>query len=489
MFKHALLQDAAYGSLLRAKRQQIHAAVKRVLEESVPEVVEAQPELLAFHCTEAGLIREAIDYWERAGHRAAHRSANREAAGHFRKALELLKRLPENEERDGRELNLLIAFGPTLMATMASTAPEVASTYTRASELARKTGRSAELFPTLWGAHLVAAVAGDYGTADKLVAELFVIAQSLDDRDLLLQAHHAAFRGMKAAGDLASAQRHAEAVLAQYNPERHSSHALIYGAHDPGSCARMGVALMLLLRGFPDQSQRHAEQALTLARGLPHPPSLVHVLRLTGELHTIRRESIAAADLAANFLPLTVQHGSAVGKANATMLRGWARTKQGHITDGVEDVREGLRLWRQTGSKLDAPYRLGVAADALATAGHLDNAWLLLNEATGTAERLEERWFKAELHRMQGVLLLRGGSSGEDAEVCFQQALTVARAQDARLLELRAASSLARFWRDQGRCADACDLLSLIYEWFTEGFATPDLQEAKMLLDELRAKK
>ena len=489
LFKHALLQDAAYGSLLRGKRQQIHAAVRRVLEESTPEVVEAQPELLAFHCMEAGLVREAIDYWERAGHRAALRSANREAAGHFRKALDLLERLPESEERDRRELNLLVALGPTLMATMASTAPEVASTYTRASELAGRTGRSAELFPTLWGAHLVAAVAGDSATADKLVAELFAIARALDDRDLLLQAHHAAFRGTKAAGDLASAQRHAEAVLEQYDPERHSTHALIYGAHDPGSCARIGVALTMLLRGYPDQSRRHAEQALTMARGLPHPPSLAHVLRMAGDLHILRREFISAADVAADFLPLTLRHGSAVGTANGTMLRGWARTMQGHITDGVEEVREGLHLWRQTGSKLDAPFRLGVAADALAAAGHLDDAWFLLNEAIEATELFEERWFKAELHRMQGALMLRWRSEGEDAEACFQQALTVARRQDARLLELRAAGSLARLWRNRDRCADACNLLGSIHERFTEGFATPDLQEAGMLLDELRAGK
>jgi predicted ATPase len=246
---------------------------------------------------------------------------------------------------------------------------------------------------------------------------------------------------------------------------------------------------MRLLRVYPDQSQRHAEQALRLARALPHPPSLAHVLRLAGELHTMRRESNAAADLAADLLPLTVQHGSAVGMAHATMLRGWARITQRHITDGVEDVREGLRLWRLTGSKLDIPYRLGVAADALATAGHHDDAWHLLNEAIEASERFREHWFRAELHRMQGALLLCLRSDGEDAEVCFQQALTVARGQDARLLELRAASSLARLWRDQGRCADACGLLGLIYDWFTEGFATPDLQEAKTLLDELRAHK
>jgi predicted ATPase len=203
----------------------------------------------------------------------------------------------------------------------------------------------------------------------------------------------------------------------------------------------------------------------------------------------LRRESDVAANVAAELLPLTVQHGSAVGTANATVLRGWARITQSHITEGVKDVWDGLRLWRQTGSKLDAPYRLGIAADALAMAGHHDDAWRLVNEAVEESQRFREYWFRAELHRMQGALLLCLRSDEEDAEVCFQQALTVARGQGARLLELRAASSLARLWRDQGRCADACGLLGLIYEWFTEGFATPDLQEGKTLLDELRGDK
>ena len=164
------------------------------------------------------------------------------------------------------------------MATRASAAPEVAGIYARAGELARKAGRSAELFPTLWGARLVAMVAGDMTTAGKLVEELFFVARDLDDPGFLLQTHHAAFSQTKTVGDLAAAQRHAEAVLALYRPELHAEHALLYGAHDPESCARMGVALTLLLRGFPDQSRRQSEQALALARELPHLPSLAHVL-------------------------------------------------------------------------------------------------------------------------------------------------------------------------------------------------------------------
>ena len=485
-FKHVLLQDAAYMSLLRGKRQQIHAAVKRALEEGFPGVVEAQPELLAFHCMEAGLIREAIDYWERAARRAAQRYANREAAVHFRKALELLKRMPESAERDRTELNLLIAAGAVMIATVVSIDPEVVTTYARAGELARKTGRSAELFPALWGAHLVAIVGGDLRTAANLVDQLFDVARSLDDPDFLLQAHHAAFSGSKAAGKLMDAQRHAEAVLALYEPERHSSQALSYGAHEPGSCAQMGAAMMLLLRGFPDQAVRQAAQALALARRLLHPPSLAHALRLAGELHNLRREPVVIAEIAEDLLPLTVQHGSTVGTATATMLRGWARVIHGQVDEGLKDVREGLRLWRQTGSRMYVPYRLGVVADALAVARQEGEALQLLEEALQATEQIEERWFEAELHRLKGVLLAgESGESREGAEFCLQHALTVARSQDARLLELRAATSLARFWRDQDRCDQAYALLSPIYGWFTEGFTTPDLQDAKVLLDEL----
>jgi class 3 adenylate cyclase/predicted ATPase/DNA polymerase III delta prime subunit len=485
MFKHALLQDAAYGSLTRPKRQHIHSAVKTVLERSVPEVVEAQPELLAFHCSEAGLVSEAITYSERAGRRAAQRSANREAAGHFRNALQLLKQTPEGAERDDRELQLLNALGPALMATMSSSAPDVVNTYARAGELARRTGRSAQLFPTIWGAHLVAAVAGDYSSADRLTDELFAIARTVNDDGLLLQAHHASFTGLKAGGDLMAAQQQAEAVMALYNPERHGDHALIYGAHDPACCAEMGIALTLLLRGFAEQSQRHAEQARRHAESLSHPPSLAHALRLAGELHQLRREPDAASEVAAGLLPLTIEHGSAVGRANAMMLRGWARVLQGERAEGLEDVREGLHLWRRTGSRYYASYRLGVAADAFAAANEHEEALQLVEEAFGAVEGVGDSWFKAELYRLRGALLLAWRHDEAEAESCFKQAVTIASTQSARLLEIRAAVGLARLWRGLSRCDEASKILSSIYQGFTEGFATQDMRDAKSLLDEL----
>ena len=482
-FKHALLQDAAYGSVLRGRRRQIHAATKRALEDRFPEVTEAQPELLAFHCSEAELIGEAIDYWERAGRRAADQSANREATGHFRRALNLLQQTPEGAERDGRELDLVIALGPALLATRPSADPDVVRNYARASELARKTGRSAELFPSLWGAHLVAVVGGDNATADRLVDELFVIARGLDNPDFLLQAHHAAFGVRRTAGDLANAQKHSQAAVDLYCPDRHGRHALVYGAHDPGTCARMNLALLLLLRGLPDQSQAHAEQGLALARSLQHPQTLLQTIRMAADLHSLRREPSATADLAAELLQLSTKHGSAVGLANATLLGGWARIMQGEQADGLRDVQEGLRLWRQTGSKLHVPQRLACVAEFFVTAGQPQLAWSLLEEAFGAAARFSERFFASELHRLKGDLLLVCDDGRQDqARACFQQALTIAREQDARLFELRAATSLARLWRRQGHQGDARALLAPLYGWFVEGLGLPDLQDARVLL-------
>jgi predicted ATPase len=486
-FKHALLQDAAYGSVLRGRRRQIHADIRRALEDRFPEVTEAQPELLAFHCSEAGLIGEAIDYWERAGRQAADRFANREATGHFRRALKLLQQTPEGAERDGRELNLAIALGPALLATRPSADPEVARNYARAGELARKTGRSGELFPSLWGAHLVAVVAGDNATAANLVDELFALARSLDDPGFLLQAHHAAFGVRRSTGDLADAQKHAEAALDIYRPERHGRHALVYGAHDPGACACMNLALLLLLRGFPEQSQARAKQGLALARSLRHPQTLSQTLRLAADLHGLRREPGATADLAAELLQLSTQHGSAVGMANATLLGGWASIMRGEQAAGLRDVREGLRLWRQTGSKLHVPQRLACVAEFFVAAGQPQPAWALLEEGFVAAKRFGERFFESELHRLKGEVLVLCEHGQDDAIACFQRALTIAQAQEARLLELRAATSLVRLWHRQDRHSEATKLLTPLLGWFTEGLTLPDLQAAKVLLDPLAA--
>ncbi len=245
----------------------------------------------------------------------------------------------------------------------------------------------------------------------------------------------------------------------------------------------MNLALLLLLRGLPEQSQAQVEQGVALARSLQHPQTLLQTLRMAAELHGLRREPSGTASFVAELLPLSMEYGSTVGAANATLLSGWVRIARGERTDGLREVQEGLRLWRQTGSKLHVPLRLACVAEFFIAAGQPEMAWQLLEEAFVAAERFSERFFGSELHRLKGdLLLVRDDDRQDQARACFQQALTIAREQDARLLELRAATSLARLWRRQGHREDASALLAPLYGWFVEGLGLPDLQDARVLL-------
>jgi predicted ATPase len=480
VFKHALVQDAAYSTLLRAKRYELHARIAYVLERQFSDLCETQPEVLGRHYQQAGLPKQAINYWQRAGDRAAKRSAHREAGVHLRNALDLLQALPDRSAHAEQELQLLIALGPALMTTRSSTAPEIGRVYARARELARNAQRTADLFPTVWGAWLIAFSSGDLPTAHRLVDELFGMTAGSGDTSLALQAHHAAWPIFMVTGALIDAKRHIATGLALYRRELHGQHALQYGGHDPGVCGYVNDALIAATLGHPDQALRQMEEGLALARVLDHAPSLAQALWFAAELHQIRREPREVEAFATAVLPLLSDHGSAVGVANATMLRGWARLMQGDIEDGLATMREGLAAWRETGSKFHVPFRLARAADAHRAAGHIEEGLRLVGEAI---DQSDDRWFAPELHRLKGELLLKMGRQDEGEE-SLQNALTAAREQNARLLELRAATSLAKLWKGRGQNHEASDLLGGLYAWFTEGLETPDLREAKAMLEE-----
>ena len=481
LFKHALVQDVAYGTLLRARRRDLHGSIASALERQFSDVSETQPEVLARHCAQAGLAEQAINYWQRAGNRAAKRSANQEAVAHFRNAIELLETLPERAEHAEQELQLLIALGPALMTTTSSAAPEIGRVYARARELARNAQRIADLFPTVWGASLVAFTAGDLATAGRLVDELLGMASTSGDSALTLQAHHAAWPNFMATGPLVTARHHIACGLALYRRDTHGEQALQYGGHDPGVCGHVVDALIAAVMGYPDQAVRQMQEGLGLARELDHAPSLAQALWFTAELHQIRREPQKVQESVSAVLPLLARHGSAVGVANATMLRGWALVMQRHIEEGLAVMREGLAAWRATGSKFHVPYRLARAAEAHLVAGEIEDGLRLICEATVQSG---DCWFAPELHQLKGELLLEAGRRDE-VEVCLNQALKAAREQDARLLELRAAMSLGKVLQAQGRRHEAQGLLAPIYTSFTEGLDTADLQQAKALLDRL----
>ena len=482
-FKHALVQDAAYGTLLKSKRQHLHARIAQVLEKQFPETAEAQPELLAEHLTEAGLIAPAIHHWQRAGERAAGRSANVEAARHLQKGLTLLERLPEGDERDGQELRLLTALGPALMAIQGWCAPAVESLYARARVVASTLGRSADLFPTVWGWWFVAHTRADYDTTADIVNELLHLAESEGEPGLVLQAHHAAWATRMSAGDLAGARDSAEAGIRLYRRETHGQHALVYGGHDPGVCGVAHAAHLLWMLGYPEQAKVRGAEALALARDLGHKDTLAHALWLACELHLYRREVRETAETAEALRVLATEQGLLMYATLGTMLGAWALAGGGQVREALDQLRRGLVTWQDDREAI-APNTVRLAEVCIA-AGEADEGLRLVNEALAQITRSRQRLYEAELLRLRGALLLLSPAPDlSAAEVSFRMALAVAREQNARMWELRTATSLARLWDDQGRRSEARDLLAPIFGWFTEGFDTADLKDAKTLLDE-----
>jgi TOMM system kinase/cyclase fusion protein len=485
LFKHALIQDAAYQSLLRSTRQQYHQRIAQVLEAQFPEAAETQPELLAHHCTEAGLVEPAIPYWQRAGQRALQRWAYMEAIAHLRQGLALLTTLPETPARRQQELDLQVALGLALVATKGNAVPDAERAYTRARELCQKIGNTPQLFPVLRGLLLYYQARGQTQTAYRLGEQLLSLAQSQPEPAPLLLAHFMLGMVLFLRGESAAAHTHHTQALAVYNPQEHRPLALCYGP-DLGVLARSYLAWELWQLGYPDQARHHSQAALTLAHEVSHPQTLAYSLVWSAILHQHRREAPAAHEQAEAATTLATEQGFAYWLARGTVLHGWALAMQGQAEQGIAEMRQGLTADLATGAKVMQPYYLGLLAEAYGEGGHPEEGLPLLAEALAVMDSTELRYYGAELYRLKGALLLRQAvPDASQAEACFHQALDVARAQQARSLELRAAMSLARLWQQQDKHQDARDLIAPVYDWFTEGFDTADLQEAKALLKAL----
>jgi predicted ATPase/class 3 adenylate cyclase len=494
LFKHALIQDTAYQSLLKSTRQQYHQRIAQVLVEHFSETTETQPELVAHHYTEAGLTEQAIPYWQRAGQQAVERSAYAEAVSHLTAALDLLITLPETSERNRQELVVQMPLGTALRAAKGGGAPEVERLYTRARELCERVGEPSQFFRVLWGLWQVSNSRGEYQTMRALGEQLLSLAQRLHDPDLLLEAHHALWATLFFGGEPAAARPHQEQGLRLHDPQRHRAHAALYSGHDPGVCCHMLAVPCLWLLGYPDQAVASIQAALTLAQQLAHPLSLALALYWAAVLHHLRREAPLTQARAEAAMTIATDQEFPEHFARATPLRGWALATSGHGEEGIAQIQEGLDAYRRRGATLDRPYFLALLAEALAQGGQIRAALEALAEALARLPKSGVHWWEAELHRQRGELLLRraarshppqSSENEHDAEICFQHALDVARHQQATSLELRAAMSLARLWQQQGKRAEAYELLAPVYGWFTEGFDTADLQEAKALLDEL----
>jgi class 3 adenylate cyclase/predicted ATPase len=488
LFKHALVQDAAYASMLRSTRHQLHTTIAQVLEAHFPQTVEMQPELLAHHYTEAGLTQQAVVYWKRAGTQAVQQSANVEAIAHITTGLALLTQLPETLERAQDELALSVDLGVALTVTKGFAAPEVEHAYARARVLCQQLGDTPQLFPVLYGLWNFYLVRADMHTVSALAEQLWALAQRGDDAVVLMEAHNVQGQTRIMRGDLASARGHIEQVLALYDPQQHNGLALEYG-EDPGIACSVFAAWDMWLLGYPALALQQVASMRALAQGLAHPFSMAQILFFGAGAHLFLRDRTMVQTWAARLMELCREQDFMLWLAGSLILHGWALSVQGQHAEGIDQMQRGLADWRATGAEIFSPWYLGLLAEAYGHAGQSEVARSLLDEALTAVGQKGECWCEAELHRLQGELLLSLFSNHHtEAEVCFHTALDVARAQQAKSWELRAAMSQARLWQQQGRQEEARDLLAPIYGWFTEGFDTADLHDARTLLDGLASK-
>jgi predicted ATPase len=483
-FKHALVQDAAYSTLLRSRRQQLHVRIAATLEGRFPEIVAAQPALLAHHCTEAGLTEPAVTYWLAAGRQAWARSAVAEAVALLRRGLALIPALPDTDRRREIELELQIALGQALIASQSWGAREVGEAYARARELSLALNRPRALLFALWGQWVYHNCRADLERARRLAKEMRDLGETTGDVPTRVLGCDASGNTCSNLGEFTAGRAYAESGLALYDP----THRQFYAELMPNDM----LAVLLDHSTFPltclglfDQASSRADAALQEARRLSHPHTLAIALRsawVTG--WCARLEPKLLLECADELLALSGEHELGFYRTVGLMYRGWCLAALGNADKGIPVLATGLAGMHDVGYMLRRPCFLTLLADACRMAGQWEAALGHLAGARRLAEETEEQWFQAETLRLTGeVLLAMGNCAG--AEASYGEAIAIAQQQSAKLWELRAATSLARLWRDQGKHSEARELLAHVYGWFTEGFATPVLQEAKALLEEL----
>ena len=484
-FKHVLIQDVAYQSLVRRTRQHYHQCIAQALETQFPAIVEIHPELVAQHYTAAGSSAQAVVYWQRAGQHAREHSANLEAVQHLTKGLALLVTLCETPARVQQELEFQLALGAALTATKGAAHAEVEQTYARARALCHQLGDSPHLFATLWGLCRFYRSQGALRTSLELGEQLQRLAKRVADPTHSLEAHDALGTILFNLGDYAAAWTHVEQGLALADPTTQRAQALQQGEASGLRC--LGVAAQVLwCLGYPAQAVQRSQEALALAQTLAHPYSLAAARHWAISLHYRRREVPAVQTQAEALLGLATAQGFPVWVGHGTCWCGWGLAIQGEGTIGRAQLCQGMAAVLATGQAMFRPLHLVLLAETAGHVGQIEDGLGLLTEALTAFEATGQGDMLAEAYRLQGALLLQQAVPDvAQAEASFQQALSIARRQQAKSWELRAAMSLARLWQQQGKHAEARELLAPIYGWFTEGFDTADLQEAKALLEEL----
>ena len=499
VFKHALIQDAAYQQQLRSKRQISHQRIAQVLEKEFAETAETKPELVAHHYTEAGLIEQSLPYWLRAGRRAMERSANVEVINHLTKGIELLKKFDETPERIKQELEFLTALGPAQQALKGFGAPEVRQTYIRARELSQRVSETraamdhiaedaevrelSQLFPAMWGVWYFYAIYPEEKKAKELAEQLVTFAQNIQDPTLLLVACRTLGSTLLAYGEPAAALECLRKGIALYDLQKHRSLAYVYG-QDIGVVCRGWVAWSLLPLGYPEQAEAMALETIEMARELSHPLTLSYALAVGSVLYLLLQKTEEARALARENVKFSGEQGFIFFYTHAAIILG-TLAEPDQIEEGIMQARGGMAGLEGAGAALLLPIYQTRLARIFASLGKIEDGLAIVNEGLALIQRGDEHIWEADLYRMKGDLLFMQGADESDVESCYQQALSIARQQNAKTYELRAVMSLSRLLQKQGKAGEACTMLSEIFNWFTEGFDTADLKEAKALLESL----
>jgi predicted ATPase len=492
LFKHALVQDAAYGTLLREPRRALHARIAETLESQFAETAESQPEILAHHCTEAGLIEKAAGLWGKAGQQSQARSALAEAAAQLTRALEQIATLPGTPALRRERIKLQVALITPLIHVKGYAAVETKAAAEQARlmiEQAEALGEPPEdpllLFSVLyafWAANLVA-FNGD--VICDLAAQFLALAEKQRATAPLMIGHRLMGMSLLFTGDIAEGREHLDQAIALYDPAERRPLATRFGV-DAGVAILSHRSFALWLLGYPEAALRDTDDALKNAREMGQAATLMFALAYATIPYTLCGNYAAAAVYAQEIFALAEEKGSRLWKARGMMNQGCALALTGRASDAIEMLISGITAYRATGAVLYMPLYLPHLARVHAELGQFEEAWRCIGEAMTAVETTKEKWCDAEIHRTAGEIeLMSAEPDAAKAEAHFERAVAVARKQKARSRELRAATSMARLWREQGKRQQARELLAPIYGWFSEGFDTRDLKEAKALLDEL----
>jgi predicted ATPase/class 3 adenylate cyclase len=496
IFKHVITQEVAYNLMAFSQRRQLHQAVAEWYERTHNGELAPFFPILAHHWqmvaedqrADPAIVSKAIEYLHKAGEQAVHRSANVEAISHLSMALELLTTLPEAPERDRQELRLQLALSHPLMAAKGYSAPETIQTVNRACLLAERLGDTGYIFPLLFGQWVNHHVHSDRQEARKIAAQILSLAQQQADTGHILLGHRLMGYNFIVMGEFQSAYVHLEQAMTLYNPEQHRSMAFRYG-QDTGITAQVLLALALVHLGYPDQALENSRQAVSAAHKLNHANTLGYVLAHASLVYQLCRDVDSVTTSVQALVLLCQQHSLPLWLGVASSMEGWVMLDRGQLATGVARIRQALVDLQATGSRLFLPQLSVWLAEGYAALGQMTEALNAIAEALAFVRETDERWWEAEIYRLKGELLLKdeGGTlrvkDDESAEACFLKAIEVARRQAAKSLELRATVSLARLWQAHGKQEEAHQMLAEIYGWFTEGFQTADLREAKALLE------